>query len=1509
MNTILAILSLSLGLCAHAQDLGPALDQAFQNQQWNEVIQLSSEVLRQNPNSSKARIHGAFALIQRGYTNAALNLLKKMSAADWKSIPKEMNQLVEIVALFQKKVPIIGFPARMDQLNESEASNFLQDEIRFAKGRSRFEKAELDSAKEVLTKINRGSRFYGPATYLLGACAVRQGKLPEAQRYFSQTFDPQVLQQSTEFWQDLGTQTTTQWGTSLNVFFDNDILRKSNEVGELSLLAMARILYAQKDFKSALAQYGKIQKGSKLFSRARLETVWALINLDRNEEAQAAAADLSTDEMSFEAIEARTARALVLTESGKSTLAREEIAKFQSTYEKAKGAMTQYRQFQNAEFLPSFLKGDLKEDKRFEDIAQYQTALRNEIAALRKEDRLIFPSFSAMAGDLEPLLSQSSEYATRLTLDAVEQRLKDLERLSIQSRLIVAETYLEEREKLRESFRGKSVDEATQDAHDKQLVNLLLTAIKEVDFARENMKTRNLSLEFRQSELLWELSSASAFLSKDDTGTTGKDAYEAYRNRSIAIARELADNHPKFDKRPQAMFFLGFTMMEVGNDKEGLSYLSRYVKEYPNHENVPNAYRILADVEFDASRFKQAAELYKPILKFPTSPIIGYALYKLGWCNYGEKNHAKALMGLEQAILWTRSMENTDHLLNLKKEAGRDLVSIYAEVGNHKRAYEYFERFLGGEESASWLAELAREHERSGLFEKSTDLYAQLLTMNPKPDDRLQYQMAIVYGAYQLRDWAQVLQRAKELAIGFETILSPEQGDGTPAFKAEKILSEVVLAQHFEFDQYAAKEDVTRILAIDEVYLQLFSKWKSSQMPQYQYAHFLMKHKKAREAAFAFTRHWETFKTTLKEPIKEESLRNLVHALETLDQEKDSAPEEVTKRVDQIVQFTGEYSDLYPTNKSARPISFLRAVALLKSERNEEGLSDSQKVFDTNPNDDFGGRAFKNLRVVYYKLKDWKRTFEWASAMLQKPGIDKTAYVADLKTVREEALFLWADGTEDNLKAAELYTRIAEDPQMLRLRPKALYNTFLRYKEAGKRPEALSTAIRLEQAAPTAPEIAGMSGVRAAFYQEAGDYEKALPQYEAFLKSPPKEASPEALDQARLSAALMLENLGRAPAAAALYSQIVAGASGLSKDAKRGLDRISENTARGLASVKAQPSKKWEALTTLFQEMEKEPLAKADGLAQKIQGGAQRLEKAIRSFLEVSGDPTTPPFYAFEAYCAVPFLYTFYQNGIRSLGEGQPEELKVELEKLAVPLDSKSIEIATACLSKSTESLHDGPLYRKVLARWGWQSNAALTAQMEKIRGILGGGAPWVEAADGNLNEESLIRLHLDGKGTPETWFALARLRMNENKIGLARLTFFEGLSKTPNSPRILNSLAVMKQMEKTDLQTLDVLYRKAGDAGSGLAYLNLALIHLNGARMELAKAALDSAEKIGTFADKAELGTAYNELKVILAPPPAPVTAEGNPPAAPVTAEVNPPPAQNREPASNDAPQPGTNP
>src|SRR5687767_11816112 len=120
-------------------------------------------------------------------------------------------------------------------------------------------------------------------------------------------------------------------------------------------------------------------------------------------------------------------------------------------------------------------------------------------------------------------------------------RLADLKRLYLQSKLIVAETYLEDREKLRlESSRLESASEEKRADLDRQLAALLEKAVIEVESAIKLSKQYNVRLDFRQSELLWELSSAKIILSQITADKKESKAADDLRRRSVAIAKNIA---------------------------------------------------------------------------------------------------------------------------------------------------------------------------------------------------------------------------------------------------------------------------------------------------------------------------------------------------------------------------------------------------------------------------------------------------------------------------------------------------------------------------------------------------------------------------------------------------------------------------------------------------------------------------------------------------------------------------------------------------------------------------------------------------------------------------------------------------------------------------------------------------------------------------------------------------------------------------------------------------------
>lgn len=1493
---------------------------AFQKKQWAGVSQAAYDALRQDPRNSEARIKGAYALFQQGLANSALVMLRHLTPEQWKSVPQGDDRFVEIVTLLQKKVPLNLLSGKVTQLNENGASASLRDEILFAKGREAYEQGNAMEATHFLGMVSPGSRYFSQARYLLGALAVLKPDYEIASIEMGRVFEPTLYQQSTEFWKDLQTEITAQWGASLKVFLDPTDLAKTKKVGELAIMGQARIHYAKKDFDLALAQYDRIPKTSDLYPRARLERLWTLLQLNKHEQAQKEASSLMVDGSSFQAVEARTVRAVILADEGKTHEARAELDAFFDVYKRLNDGLQKYKNFGVTNALPEFVRYDVKNDKRVQSLGHYTRALDAEMGQLRTYHQQIYPVYQYLSSQLANLSREAKELERKITRDIVLQRLADLEKLHVQSRLIRAETFLEDRESLRKSVKHDMTDDAKL-AHDARLVELLSLAVAEVDSVLGRMPKRNPFLEFRHSELLWELGNARLILAQTKDKAKNEAEGERLRSRALALAEKVVADFPAFKKRDQAMFFVGFAQLDLEKEDLAMRTFQAYVQAYPGHENVPDAYRMIGDYYFDRNQFNLATENYTKVLGFADSPVVGYAFYKIAWCLYNDREYAKAMLALEKAIIWAQQTKEAQGLLSLRREARRDLIQIYSEVGDPKKALDYFERFIGAD-SYSWMEDLAKVYDEAGQYEKSIYLYNVLISMNTSPEKNILHQTAILKGSFALLQWDEVVKATRELIDQYRPRLVKPMPEGDVAFDAEKVVRDASLAQHFEFKATEDAQIIERILTLDKLYFDAFGEWPSAQTPLYKHAFFLFEKSRYAEAMDAFRLHWDRFKTTLQEPTREEALRNLLNALEKVESGKEGekkngngteeakagpkkeepppnavdAPQAGPMAVaaKDIVKYAEEYGRLYPKSENARTIAFLRATILLKYDQLDQGIAETQALFNADNKDKFGKAAFGNLRVAYYRKKDWKAAYEWATHMLASPDLGMRQYEKDLSLIREETLFLWADQTKDDMEAGALFLKAARDPRMSRLKEKSLYNAIVRFHQADDRLQVLALSEELDKVAPKSESVDKLNGIRAALYQEAGDYATALPLLEAFLKKPSPDVSEPVMHQARLNAALMYQAVGKVGDALGLYREYLAKAGSSAPgagQAQAGIKYIEAKAKRAPAAV----FKPWEGLVRTRATYEKAPIPAKGTLGARIKGGLQGLDAATKAFFDAAGAEDVSPFYAFESYCSVPFLYRAFVKGVDDLVAGLPEsareDVRKELEKVTSPMVTKGNDIAMECLRKSMESLHDGPVFREVNREWGWEKDTALKEKVASMILYLEDGAPWVEPSPVLKKEPDIILEHLKKQGNHDTWYGLARMRLESERWGLARLTLIDALAKVKadagkaaepkgkgkekgEAPkvslegRILNALAYI-EWRSANPEAIITLFEKAAEAGSHLAHVNLSLIHLKEGRLEKGLHHLRSASDGGAFAPIPALQKFVDDLL------PKPVEAE----------------------------------
>jgi TolA-binding protein/Tfp pilus assembly protein PilF len=1405
------------------------LDAAISKSDWDDAIETAHEILSRNPKSSEAKLKGAYALFQKGYSNSALILLRTLSTEEWKSLPQGRDRFVEVVSLFQKKVPLNFLPWRLDQMDIQETSSYMTDELRYLKGKAAYEHHRDEDAKNLLESVSKNSRFYAAAHYLLGSISADSHEYTRAASQFAEVFQPAVLDQAAEFWKDVGSQMTSHWGSNFKVMLDTELLSKNEQVAELSLLALARVAYASKDYETALKRYSDIPSKSAVHSRAVLEKIWTLWALNRHADAQKVAAELATEGSTFSTVEAHILRALVLTDSGQTEEARKEIESFNDIYTKSKAALSEYQQRSLSQLLPPFIQFDLDQDAQLQALKSHQKTIGDEIKAVRAEDQRLFPVYSDLAAELDLWKSKSVHSTDEIIHEHVNRRMADLDRLNTQSKLIVAETYLEDREQLKTKIKGlKITDELVQRKYDESLIDLLTKAINITEEPLSKLQGHHARLQFREAELLWELGTAKLILGQ---GTSSKELDaegDKIRLRALELIEDLAAKEPTFPKYDQVLFFKGFSELELGRTNAAVQTFNLYVQKYPTHEHVPDAFRILGDLQFDDNHFMEAEKYYKKVLEFPDSPLVGYALYKLGWCAYNEKLFARALLALEKAYVWTA--ETTENkLLGLQKESRHDLISIYSEVGDDNKAVDYFKRFstVG---STDWLVDLTKQYENNGQFEKAQNIYRSLIIIDPNSPDNMLYMSGIIQSAFKLQRWDLVGTTLKELVTRYGSQLAIPNRDTSTEFAVEKVVREVVSTHQVDFRRSADPDVIKRVMNLNQLYLDAFKLWPSSEEPLYRYAQYLLEKGNLADAKVAFKQHWAQFQDTLKEPVKEESLRNLIHTLGVVDEKRQT--KEVNDDVTDIFKYAVQYRTLYPTTKYLRPIEYLYASTLLKYGHTEDGIVESQGLFDRNSKDEIGSGSFKNLSKAYYGLKDWQRTYNWAQTIKGRSEVE-------VQTIRQESYFLWAENTTDDVQSAELFLKAAGDEELKPIWQKSLYNAFIRYIKAGKRYEAIQAANKLEKLFPHDPSLIEIAGMRAAIYQEAGDYASALPLLEVFLKNPDSKTPPEAIQQAHLNTALIAEALGQSEKAKAHYKSYLAGAKVLKKEeAERGLARVAT------ASLLNSPEESFAEWTKLQKEREafvNKPLIPQADLVAELKSGATRLQKITQRFLDVANSQKTPAYYAVESYCTVPFFYAAYSKAVRALA-GKDKDLQTELEKVAAPIDTKVAEFAQGCIDGAVKTETGGVVYEEVLKKWGWKKDPHLEELANSLTTLLGKNSPWLEPVDLKSKENEIITAHMKGEALDvQSWEQLARIRFQSGQLGLSRLTYMDALNRDPKSGPLLNGYACVEQKSR-GAKGVSGLFKRAGELGSGYAWVNEALIQLKANRLPLAQEAFKKA-------------------------------------------------------------------
>ncbi len=214
-------------------------------------------------------------------------------------------------------------------------------------------------------------------------------------------------------------------------------------------------------------------------------------------------------------------------------------------------------------------------------------------------------------------------------------------------------------------------------------------------------------LYYRMSEMFWERASAKdiqAFAKEEECiaraggNRAGEDrcrnvrerataTSHKWRDKAIEVYKHIITNFPTYQKLDGVLFALAFNFQRKQKPEPAKKIYKTLLQRFPRSKKVPAALLNFGEMLFDEGDVRGAQKVYGKIVQsYQNASVYGYARYKLGWCNYNLGRYKVALGDFLSVLKYSRGRKDGGRSrLTLAKEALRDLVRTYVQLGNDPR--------------------------------------------------------------------------------------------------------------------------------------------------------------------------------------------------------------------------------------------------------------------------------------------------------------------------------------------------------------------------------------------------------------------------------------------------------------------------------------------------------------------------------------------------------------------------------------------------------------------------------------------------------------------------------------------------------------------------------------------------------------------------------------------------------------------------------------------------------
>lgn len=581
-----------------------------------------------------------------------------------------------------------------------------------------------------------------------------------------------------------------------------------------------------------------------------------------------------------------------------------------------------------------------------------------------------------------------------------------------------------------------------------------------------------------------------------------------YNKKALDLYKFYVKTYPKADDLDQALFFLGYNSMGLGDTKTAIGYYKQLSSRFPNSDFIDEANLSLGDYYFDKDRRSSAKTYYEKVAKDSRSPLGPLALYKLAWVNYKIGNHQDALGGLLKVIRLSKDAGvRNKKSVALASEAKKDLPMFYAEAGDPRNALTYFTNIMSRDEAANAIEKLAYYYVDKGDKAEAQYLFAKLIKLNPENDKSFDYQYSLVnmqsstgrndlYEAELYKwvsqfgpksQWAKKSKDRKKVADSLE--------------KAEISLRSHVLQIHNESREQRSKAKMLRAEKGYQIYLSNFETGEKPEEMRFYFGELLYE-------LGAYGDAYDAYMKVKSPKYRAKANLNAVLSLEKTIPKDQTVRKQVGKSTQKFPLSTDEERFIKAANEyladiknREQRVDIKYRVASIYYSHNY--FDDSERVFKEIirefPGSEYATYA-SDLIIDSYKLKKDYDGLEKAGKELiqigEKSGGVKTGKI---NSILEQSAFKKVEAlvkTGEPGKVAAGFMQFTKEYPKSELQGKAFYNAGIYFEKAGDFSKALAAYAMVDSSQSDKKLYMDAQKFSAFLYEKMGFLRKAAGAYE-----------------------------------------------------------------------------------------------------------------------------------------------------------------------------------------------------------------------------------------------------------------------------------------------------------------------------------------------------------------------------------------------------------------------------